>query len=240
MQWPNPLIEAELLKRYKRFLADVRFSDGEQAMTDPVVSHVANTGSLRSCLFPPQKCWVSRNLNPKAKLKYSLQAVQVPGGTWVGVNTALPNKLVAEAFQKRVIPWWQEFDDCKSEVVVSEGTRLDFSMTDSKSQKKHFVEVKNVSLADGDLALFPDAKTTRGLKHIHELLKLMQDRVTVEIVFTVQRQDVTRFSPAKDIDPAYAQALHTAVKAGLRISPLLVEMGLGKIELTSKLLKVEW
>ena len=151
MFWPSPIQKGKFLKRYKRFFADIDV-DGQV-----VTAHVPNTGSLKSANNPGQTCLLSLASNPERKLKYTLEAIQAPTGAWIGVNTAWPNKLVAEAFEKKIIPHWQEFDQFKPEVKISDETRLDACLSSSKTGKKHFVEVKNVTLAQGDTAFFPDA-----------------------------------------------------------------------------------
>jgi sugar fermentation stimulation protein A len=226
MKLPAPILEGRFVKRYKRFFADLEL-EGQL-----VTAHVPNTGSLISCLEVGASCWVSSNNDPKRKLKYTLQMVEAHGSK-VGVNTGLANALVAEAFQNRAIPHWQKFDCLQAEVKLSAETRLDFALWKSSAERPvsdkitlqnlnssslHFVEVKNVTLAEGSIAMFPDAVTTRGQKHLDELVGLVDAGHTAEIFFVVQREGCTSFSPARDIDPVYAEKLERAQNAGVIVS----------------------
>lgn len=198
---------------------------------------MANTGSMKSCNIPDSKCWVSRSQNPARKLKFSLEALQNPQtGAWVGVNTSLPNPLVEEAFAKKLIPHWQDFDSIQREVKLNAETRLDFLMT--KGSHKHYVEVKNVTLALDGQACFPDAVTERGQKHLRELMQLADAGHGAEIFFFVQRSDCTEFRPAEEIDPDYARLLRQAQQKGVRLSAYISEIKPDKIELTSRQLKI--
>ncbi len=142
--------------------------------------------------------------------------------SWVGVNTALPNALVYEAWQTRLIPAWHEFTDAIREHKISKETRLDLLL--SAGDRKHYVEVKNVTLADGPVALFPDAETTRGQKHLKELIALREQGFGAEIVFVVQRTDCTHFAPADQIDPEYGRLLREAFAAGVLINAYACEI----------------
>ncbi len=224
MQFQHTVKKAKFLKRYKRFFADIEV-DGKVE-----VAHVANTGSMKGCIEPDSDCIVTYNDDPARKLKYTLQLIKTPT-SWVGVNTSLPNTLVYELWKSGNVKHWTLFDRCQTEVKISKETRLDmvmYSSLDNHATKKdrlvkldipmHFVEVKNVTLADKNTARFPDSETTRGQKHITELVALIQKGYSCEIVFTVQRQDCTVFSPADDIDPVYGKLLREAAKKGLVIS----------------------
>lgn len=203
MNWPEDLIQGIFLKRYKRFFADVQL--GEEI----VVAHVPNTGSMKGVLdnAGDQACWLSPAKDPHRKLRYTLEAVQVSSGTWVGVNTANPNKLVHQLFLERKISDWQSFESIKMEVKISEHTRLDGCLS-AKDGKKRFIEIKNVTLTDGEkTALFPDAVTERGQKHLLEMMSLIEQGHQSEIIFVVQRNDVSFFEAAKQIDPDYARLL---------------------------------
>ncbi len=241
MQFEKPLIRGVFLKRYKRFFADVRL-DTELADSagDTVVAHVANTGSMKSCVYPDSPCLLSKNDDPARKLKFTLQAVLAPSGHWVGINTSLPNKLVLEAYQNGLIQDWLEFDIVKPEFKLSAETRLDFLFTNSKTGLKKFVEVKNVTMAEGDIsnkkgrALFPDSETTRGQKHLQTLTDLVKQGHQAEIVFTVQRSDCDHFSIAKDIDAEYADLFLKARTAGVKVRVLLVDIDHTQIKIIGK------
>lgn len=222
MQFEEPVREGEFLKRYKRFFADIR-ADGAV-----ITAMVPNTGSLKTCLFENSQCVYTINDSPTRKLKATLQLLRTPTG-WVGVNTAMTNKLVYEAFSAGVIEDWRAFKAMKPEYKISKETRLDLVLAPSQAdleagQKLHFIEVKNVSLAYDGVAQFPDAVTERGQKHLRELIELKAKGFGAEIVFVVQRQDCSSFSPARQIDPEYARLLGEAVKAGVVARVLACEI----------------
>lgn len=215
MKFEEVVREAEFVKRYKRFFADVKLDGGV------VVAHVPNTGSLKTCLFAGSKCIVTESSNPARKLKATLQFLETPTG-WVGVNTSLPNYLVHEAWQSRAIPEWHSYSHCQLEYKISKETRLDMVFANdadhfASKQKLHHIEIKNVTYAVDGVAYFPDAETTRGQKHLRELMALKQAGHEAEIVFVVQRQDCTRFAPADDIDPEYGRLLREARDRGVKI-----------------------
>lgn len=248
MKFKAPLIQGKFLKRYKRFFADVELPSGEI-----VVAHVPNTGSLKSVNNPGQKCWMSPADNPERKLRYTLEAIETPTGTLAGVNTSWPNQLIAEAFESRKISHWLQFDRFQAEVKLNAETRIDAVLWNSKEipvQKItpadfdkykgfHLVEVKNVTLADPEhkLAMFPDAVTERGQKHIRELQEMILKGHTTEIVFTVQRGDCESFTVADSIDPEYGVLLRKALSEGLRVSPLRVQIDPNQIAITGEALK---
>jgi sugar fermentation stimulation protein A len=223
-------------KRYKRFFADVSLNG------EIVVAHVANTGSLKTAVEAGRPCLLTEAENPERKLRYSLQAVQMPSG-WVGVNTSWPNLLAKEAFAEKIFPHWKKYDQLQAEVKISKETRLDLLLTNSKSGKKHYVEIKNVSMASGDLAhkkglaQFPDAVTERGQKHLKELMKIVEKGDSAEILFVLQRQDCQAFSPADEIDPEYGKLLRQAKKAGVMIT--IATIVISKTELKMKASDIE-
>ena len=225
MKFEKPLIEGTFLKRYNRFFADVKIGD------ETVVAHVPNTGSLKGVNRPNSPCLVSPATNPERKLRYTLEMIQTPE-SWVGVNTGRPNALVHELFHGGAVSHWKKFDRAQLEVKINNQTRLDLALWNSQDAiplKKgklaeiapplHFVEIKNVSLAENKRALFPDAVTERGQKHIQEMMDLMDRGFTCEFVFVIQRSDCESFSPADAIDPEYGKLLRQAQKKGLLISP---------------------
>lgn len=241
MKWKSPLIEGTLVKRYKRFFADFEL-DGKIE-----TAHTANTGSLRSVLEQNpgcekgagQACLVSRAEDPNRKLKFTLEAVQVSSGAWVGVNTSWPNQLIKEALIEKRLPHWKEFDKVQPEYKISKETRLDFCVENTQASKKHFIEVKNVSLKIDKAACFPDAVTERGQKHLRELIALTQEGHTAEIVFTVQRKDCEYFTSADEIDPEYGRLLREADKAGVRITVFVVKIDKENIVLEKNLLELK-
>ncbi len=204
--------EATFIKRYKRFFADIELSDGS-ALT----IHCANTGSMKNCLTPGQPCWFSRSDNPKRKLPGTLEFITTTGGRLAGVNTARPNKLVLEAIESGVIGELQGYDSLRTEVRYGEeNSRIDILLEQGDAQC--FVEVKSVTLeAEGRQARFPDAVTTRGAKHLRELMHVVAQGQRGVLVFCVQLSDIDEVAAAQEIDPAYSQVLAEAITAGVEV-----------------------
>lgn len=243
MKWKSPLLEGKFVKRYKRFFADFELDSKIET------AHTTNTGSMRSVLeqLPNQKekgegqsCLVSRADDPNRKLKFTLEALKVSTGNWVGVNTSWPNFLVKEALLSKILSHWQDYDKVLPEYKISKETRLDFCIENSTSGKKHFIEVKNVTLKIDNAACFPDAVTERGQKHLRELMSLAQQGHSAEIVFTVQRTDCQYFRPADEIDPEYGKLLRQARDAGVRITVFIVKISHEEIIMTSDLLPLNF
>lgn len=209
MRFTLPLVQGTLIKRYKRFLADVRMDSGE-IMT----VHCPNTGTMLSCSAPDSRVCLSRSDNPQRKYPYTLEMVR-DHSTWVGVNTARTNKLVVEALEKGHITEFEDINTIKTEVRTSKHTRLDLQV--NHGDNATFIEVKNCSLAIDGCAMFPDAVTTRGAKHLHELIRLTVEGRRACIFFLVQRMDAERFSPATHIDAIYGNVLRQAAAAGVMV-----------------------
>ncbi len=239
MKFKTATREGIFLKRYKRFFADVEI--GGQV----VVAHVPNTGSMKSAAEPGSACLVTESDNPERKLKFTLEAVRNSSGSWVGVNTSWPNHLAAEAFHSRIFSHWHEFDQLKSEVKLSPETRIDLVLSDSRNSRQHFVEVKNVTMASGPLgerkgvAHFPDAVTTRGQKHLRELIRLVSEGHSAEIFFAVQRDDCLEFSVADAIDPDYGKLLRAAIEAGVRATAAHVQITPQEIFISGRVLDIK-
>ena len=208
MQFPNLLTEGRLVKRYKRFLADVELADGTI-----VVAHCANSGSMLGCKEPGSKVYLSPNTNPKAKLDWRWEMVDVEGAL-VGINTSHPNKLVEEAILDGTIKELQEYESLRREVKYGVNSRIDILL---EEPGKCYVEVKNVTLKQEGEARFPDAVTSRGTKHLKELGDMVAEGHRAVMVYLVQREDCQHFRPAADIDPVYADALKAAHKAGVEV-----------------------
>lgn len=237
VKFSQKLNEGKLLKRYKRFFADIQWND------EVVIAHCPNTGSLKGAYEPGQNCLFSVSDNPERKLRFTLEMIQSKAGTWVGVNTSTPNAIVREKLKKVIAEkpegfLWAHFDEVKPEYKISKETRLDFALLNKDLSKTHFIEVKNVTLADGVAAQFPDAVTERGQKHLRELMCLMDQGHTAEIIFTVQRSDCSVFSPADAIDPEYGRLLREAHAKGLIISPIVVDLHSEGVELSDRRLPV--
>ena len=209
MKFETPLIEGLLIKRYKRFLADIELMTGEL-----ITAHCPNTGTMLSCSTPGSAVALSTSNNPKRKYPYTLEMVR-ENSTWIGVNTARTNGLVAEAILDNRIMEFNEVESIKREVKTSDHTRLDLHLF--SPGKETYVEVKNCSLAEDRCAMFPDAVTVRGTKHLMELMRLKDEGKRSCIFFLVQRMDADRFSPASHIDEVYADRLREAQEKGVMI-----------------------
>jgi len=212
------LEEGDFVSRRQRFFADVRLDNGES-----VVSHCANTGSMRSLLLPGARALIGRAANPERKLPWDLQLLRlpdgpsVPDGTLACVNTALPNKLVAEALAVGRIPGIPRGARVKPEAVAGPGTRLDFRV-EPEGAPPCWIEVKNVTLVEPErpgLAMFPDAVSARGLKHLRTLMNLKAAGNRAIIFYLLNRTDARDFAPATHLDPAYAAGLKAALAAGV-------------------------
>jgi len=209
MNFENKLISGLFIKRYKRFFVDVKINN------QIIIAHCPNTGSMYGLLKKGNKVWISKSNNPNRKLKYTLEIIEI-NNSKVGVNTHATNKIVHHALQNNLIEELDNILEIKPEIKFGLNTRFDFLVTDKKH--KTFIEVKNVTLSrKKTLAEFPDAITTRGLKHINELIKASKKNYRIFILYLIQRDDCKSFTIAKDIDPNYAIALSKAVKNKLKI-----------------------
>ncbi len=209
MNFKETLISGELIKRYKRFFADVKIGN------NVITAHCPNTGSMMGLLKTGNRVWLSKSDNPKRKLKYTLQIIENQK-VKVGINTHLTNKIVLDALNNSLIKELRNFDIINQEVKFGENTRFDFLIT--KKTKKTFIEVKNVTLSrQRGLAEFPDSVTSRGLKHIKELINASKKGYEIFILYVIQRDDCKKFALAKDIDPEYCELLVKAVKKKLNV-----------------------
>jgi len=209
MKFSPPLIQGRLIKRYKRFLADITLDSGEL-----ITAHCPNTGSMLSCSTAGSKVCLSISDNPQRKYPHTLEMIH-NGRTWIGVNTGRTNKLVAEAIAENRIPEFRDATSIRAEVVVTKGTRLDLKVETAMATT--YIEIKNCSLAENDIAMFPDAITTRGTKHLNELMALKESGKGACIFFLVQREDASSFSPAAHIDPQYSATLQQAARSGVQV-----------------------
>lgn len=202
-----------LLGRRKRFFADVQLEEGS------VVAHCPNTGSMKSLLLPGTKAILSQSNDPKRKLAYTLEALQLPDGTLAVVNTQRPNAQVALAFREGLIPGIPAGCALEREVVHLPGSRYDLRIVQTNGVP-FWIEVKNVTLVESNTpggACFPDAVTERGTKHLHGLVELVQQGHRAAMFYLVNRTDATCFTPARHIDPIYAKALAHAVQNGVEV-----------------------
>lgn len=208
MQLPQPLTEGRLVRRYKRFLADVELDSGAL-----VTAHTPNTGSMLQCAVPGHRVLLSRSDNPKRKLAWSWELVEV-NGHWVDINTQRANRVVAEALRDERIEGLQGFM-VRPEFPYAD-SRIDFML--EKPGAKVLLEVKNVTLCcDDDVACFPDAVTTRGQRHLRDLAVAAGDGWRSVIFFLVQRGEAQAFAPADQIDPEYGRQLREAVGCGVEV-----------------------
>lgn len=202
-----PLIPGRLIRRYKRFLAEVELEDGRI-----ITAHCPNSGSMLGCIADHAPVYLSHHPDPKRRTAYTWEMIHI-GGDWVGINTGLPNRLVAQAARMQALPLFAGVTEVRTEVRVNQHSRLDLLV--QRPQGPLYVEVKNVTLTRDGVALFPDAVTTRGAKHLRELMALKAQGLDAAMVYVVQRSDADSFAPATAIDPEYARGLEAAIGAGV-------------------------
>ena len=208
MKFENLLVHGILIKRYKRFLADVLLDDGTQ-----VVAHCTNSGSMKSCLENGAEVYLTHNPDPKRKTKFTWEMIKI-NGDWVGINTLIPNKLAFDAVLNGSIKGLDSYTRVKREVKWEDSR---FDIWAENNEETCFIEVKNVSMKVGDFALFPDAVTTRGRKHLETLIRVKQAGMRAVMLYVVQRSDVSKFSTANEIDPEYGQTLLKAIENGVEV-----------------------
>jgi len=218
----NHLTEGKLLKRYKRFLADVELNNG-----DIITAHCTNTGSMKSCIEIGAPVLLSHADNPHRKTAYTWEMIKI-NDRWVGVNTQMANKIAFDLLKKNAIPNLENLRELKSEVKF-EDSRFDIFGLDG--DREVWMEVKNVSMKVDEFVLFPDAITTRGQKHLKTLMRAIDLGHRAVMIYLIQRTDVSLFGAAKDIDPDYASLLQKAHKKGVEIYPVQVKLSPTSIEL---------
>lgn len=227
MKFTVPLQPAIFVRRYNRFLMDVLLPNGT-----PLTVHCPNTGSMTGCLEPGCEVLLSESDNPKRKYPHTLELTRI-AGTWVGVNTARTNHLVREAIEQNIVKEIGVVDSIAPEVTVFPGSRLDFLL--HKAGKKIYIEVKNCTLVESGIAMFPDAVTARGTKHLQDLIKLRQSGHGAIIFYCVQRQDGAAFAPASHIDQLYAETLGLAIREGVQVLAYQAEVSPERIEVNKSL-----
>jgi sugar fermentation stimulation protein A len=212
MRFPAPLVHGRLIRRYKRFLADVQLEDGTL-----VTAHCPNTGSMLGCAEPGSRVWLSRSESPHRKYPHTWELVEVPGGALVGINTARSNRLVREAIEDGVIAELGGYGSIRAEVRVEAGdSRLDLRLDAAATAPPCYVEVKNVTAAvHRGIALFPDAVSVRGSKHLRALMQVAATGARAVVCFCVQRPDVHEVHPADAIDAEYGRRLREALVRGV-------------------------
>lgn len=207
MKLPS-LLRGRLIKRYKRFLMDATLDDGRA-----VTVHSVNTGSMHGVLDEGNPVWISTSDNPKRKLAYTWELVEAQG-TLMGINTSFANKLAGEAIRNGAIPELAGYETIRAEVKYGTNSRIDF-LLQSPDKPDCYVEVKNAHMKRSENAEFPDAVTSRGAKHMHELSLLAENGIRAVVLFVIQRDDCSGFSLAADIDPAYAESVKQALTKGV-------------------------
>lgn len=215
MHFERPLLRARLLRRYKRFLADVELAGGGNRTV-----HCPNTGAMLGCQAPQSRIWLSESDKPSRKYRHTWEIVETLAGVRVGINTLRSNTLVEEALQNKLLEELDGYVTWRREVAVAEG-RLDFLLSGHARAPDCYVEVKNVTAAVHDgIALFPDAVSIRATRHLESLSTQVRAGHRAALVYCVQRDDVDKVLPADDIDPAYGVALRRAVAAGVELYAL--------------------
>src|SRR6185436_13653086 len=210
MRFSSAPLEGRLVRRYQRFFTEVELAAGER-----LIAHCANTGSLIGCLAPGSRVWLRDSGNLARKLRFTWQAIRV-GRAWINVDTSLPNRVVAEAVAAGLVPELAGYARLRREVPYGRGSRIDLLLEDERRGTCH-VEVKCTTYREGSTALFPDAVTERGTRHLGELARLARAGKRAVQFFFVSRADVELFRPADAIDPEYGRALRRAAAAGVEV-----------------------
>jgi len=227
MRFEKPLIKAKLINRYKRFLADVRLE------SDSVITvHCPNSGSMKTCLGEDWPVYISDSGNPKRKYLHTLEMIH-NGRCWIGLNTHLANKIVKEAIENGTIKQLAGYSEIRTEVKYSENSRIDILLENDK--EKCYVEIKNVSMVQEDVYRFPDSVTTRGTKHLNDLMKMIDEGHRAVMVYCIQRSDGEYFEPAYDIDPKYSETLNLALDHGVEAYAYIAEINPTSIELKEEI-----
>lgn len=227
MRFQTPLVSGRLIRRYKRFLADVTLEDGRE-----VTAHCANPGSMMGLAEPGSKTWLEPNDDPKRKLGFGWRLVEHGNGHFTGVDTAVPNRMLRAALEAGQVAELAGYESIRAEVAYGTKSRVDFLLT-GNGRADTYVEVKSVTLSRSPgLAEFPDSVTARGTKHLNELAEMAQAGHRAVMLYLIQRTDCTALTLASDIDPAYARAWIAATGAGLetlaldcRITPEAITLG---------------
>lgn len=229
MRFSAPLHPGVLIKRYKRFLADVELASGEA-----VTAHCPNPGSMMGLKAPGSRCWLSHTDDPRRKLAYTLEVLEADN-TLVGINTNRPNRLAEDAIAAGVIPALEGYDSLRREVKYGTNSRIDLLLEDP-GRPSAYVEIKNCHLMrTPGLTEFPDSVTSRGAKHLGELSEMVRQGHRAVQLFIVQRNDCDRLAPADDLDPVYAQALRDAAAAGVEVMAWACAISLEGIEVTREI-----
>lgn len=230
MQFTSPLIKGSLIKRYKRFLADVQLENG-----DVVTAHCPNTGAMTGCAEPGYQVWLRYSDDPKRKLAYTWELAVDFNENWIGINTHNANKLGIEAINAGLIKELNNYETLTTEQKYGEeNSRIDVLLTDS-NKADCFIEIKSVTLLDDQQGYFPDAKTQRGAKHLRELIEVKQQGKRAVLLFCVQHSGIKSVQVARHIDPEYAELFDRAVLAGVEMLAFGCQFDGEKIVLNQRL-----
>ena len=208
MKFSQPLIPGKLIRRYKRFLTDVELENGEV-----VVAHCTNSGSMKSCIEEGAPVYLTPVNDPKRKTKFTWEMIFINNG-WIGINTSVPNQLAYDWIKNGVLEPLKGYVTVKREVTFGDSR---FDVYAENEHERCFIEVKNVTLKEGRWARFPDAVTSRGLKHLKTLVEVKKQGLRAVMLYVIQRMDVDLFGAARDIDPAYAEALRTPIERAWKL-----------------------
>ncbi len=232
MNFSQPLVSGRLIKRYKRFLADVELDSGES-----ITAACPNTGSMFGCNVPGSRVWLSSSDSITRKYRHTWELVEAKPGVIVGINTGLPNRLTVEAIEAKVIKELSGYRDIKTEVRYGhENSRIDILLDGHAKKPPCYVEVKNVTAAvENGIALFPDAVSERGSKHLRELMAMVAEGFRAVLVFCVQRADVHEVRPADAIDPVYGKTLRQALANGVEVFAYRARISPDEIMLEQKI-----
>ena len=213
----SDLLAGRLVSRYKRFFADIELDNGEI-----ITAHCANTGSMTGVCKIGSPVLVSYHPSPRRKLAYSWEAIYIDE-QWIGINTSLPNRVIGNMLEHHLLPELEPYTTIKGEVAYgNEKSRIDFLLTnsiDGIGVKRTYVEVKNTTWSIGNLALFPDTVTTRGQKHLRELMSVIQEDTAAALIFFINRGDCDRFAAGAQADPEYGRLLEEAIAKGVKVLP---------------------
>jgi sugar fermentation stimulation protein A len=221
MQLNKKTVKVKILRRHKRFLADVELEDGSITTV-----HVPNTGRMTTCWAPGWDCIISDSENTNRKYRFTLEMTH-NGNTWIVVNTNIPNAIAEDFIRNKKIPALENYDTVRREVKYGENSRIDLLL--ENDDEKCFVEVKNTTLVEGEIAYFPDAPSDRAIKHLKELEREVAKGNRAVMLYLITREDAKSFSPANHIDPRYGKAVIRAMKNGVEIIPVMCNVSPSEI-----------
>lgn len=220
-----PLVKGMIIKRLNRFLAEVEINDKKD------LAHVPNSGRMEELIFPGAACWLSKQNKTGRRTAYDLILVEA-AGKLIAVDSRLPNQIMENLLKNKRLPDYSRVISWKREAAV-EKSRFDFCLTDDKG--KIWLEIKSVNLVNDGMAMFPDAPTTRGTRHLHDLINLKQEGVRSELIFIVLRSDASCFTPYTTRDPDFSCALSQAVKEGVKVRAFISDVSSGGITLMNEI-----